>query len=66
MVVLTLLIDFGFVIFFKKTLITISISTNIYRYMFDTLDLYISLINNSIDIIIFIGQPYYLSISPYI
>ena len=49
-VVLPLIIDIWYEVFFIKTLIIVSISTNIHRpYVCDPLGLYISLVNNSID-----------------
>ena len=50
MIVLPLFIDIWYVDFSLKTLIIISIFTNIHRpYVCDPLVLYISLVNNSID-----------------
>ena len=49
-VVLTLFIDIWYEVFFIKTLIIMSISTNIYKpYVCDPLGPYISLVNNSIN-----------------
>ena len=49
-VVLSLFIDIWYEVFFIKTLIIMSISTNIHRpYVCDPLGPYISLVNNSID-----------------
>ena len=49
-VVLPLFIDIWYDVFFIKTLIIMSISTNIYKpYVCDPLGPYISLVNNSID-----------------
>ena len=49
-VVLPLLIDIWYKIFFIKTLIIMFISTNVHKpYVCDPLGLYISLVNNSID-----------------
>ena len=49
-IILHLFIDIWYEVFFIKTLIIISISTNIHRpYVCDRLGLYISLVNNSID-----------------
>ena len=57
MVVRPLFIDTWYVDFFIKTLIVMSVSTNIHRtYVCDPLGPYISLVNNSIDLI----TPYWL------
>ena len=49
-VVLPLFIDIWYEVFYHKTLIIMSMSTNIYRpYVCDPLSPYISLVNNSID-----------------
>ena len=49
-VILPLLIDIWYKIFFIKTLIIMFISTNVHKpYVCDPLGIYISLVNNSID-----------------
>ena len=66
MVVLFLFIDFGNVKFFTKTLIIISISTDIYwPYVCDPLGPYISLVNDSINPITLTDLSYQLTISKY-
>ena len=62
-VVLPLFIDIWYEVFFIKTLIILSISTNIHRpYMCDPLGPYISLVNNSIDQI----TPYWSTLINYL